>query len=266
MSSVADKPDVRERLGTALNSRDLEHVEEKTGAVELLGALGFSQTNPDGVEHEKHEFATIDPGTELAGVLIRLKYGGERSARERVIRLLITWVRHQRAYRKWKLRPHGESVFEKFVRSCFDEWVDPVCRICCGRQMLGLERGAIVSKRLRCKRCRGRGEVDQQPETAPFREYVARPVRRSCSACHGMGSVTIQRSVREKPGICWSCKGTGLHRPNPAEHSLALGVDVKVYERHWAKRFSWLGGALDRLDHTEKRCLQVQMEHGIKHS
>jgi hypothetical protein len=39
---------------------------------------------------------------------------------------------------------------------------------------------------------------------------------------------------------------------------------VKVYERHWAKRFSWLSAALDRIDHTEKRCLQAQMEHGIK--
>jgi hypothetical protein len=170
-------------------------------------------------------------------------------------------VRHQRAYRKWKLRPGGDGLLERFVRTGFEEWLYPKCRICSGREMLGLEREAVVSKRVRCKLCRGAGEVDALPALS---EYFAKTVRRPCTACHGMGARTIQRALRRKPGECWSCKGTGLHRPTDAEHAHALGVDVKICVRHWAKRFSWLGGALDRLDHTEKRCLQVQLRHGIK--
>jgi hypothetical protein len=272
--SLMEKPGVLEKLGSALNSSDLSPVEGRTGAVELIGALGYTQINPDALEHGEHELAAIDPRTEVGALLVRIKYGGDRALTERAVRLLIAWVHHQRAYRKWKLRAGGEGLLEKFVRTGFGEWLDPVCRLCCGREMLGLERGAIKSRRVRCTRCGGAGSLELMPRNPKFtgtkgaRGYAAGPatraVRRPCTACHGMGGVTMQRTVKQKPGQCWACNGTGVHRPSAADHALALGVDVKVYERHWAKRFSWLSAALDRIDHTEKRCLQAQMEHGIK--
>jgi hypothetical protein len=269
--SLMEKPGVLEKLGSALNSSDLSPVEGRTGAVELIGALGYTQINPDALEHGEHELGTIDPRTEVGALLVRIKYGGDRALTERAVRLLIAWVHHQRAYRKWKLRAGGEGLLEKFVRTGFAQWLDPVCRTCAGRQMIGLERGAVKSKRVRCARCGGAGALDlrpMQPKYTGRRHGEAfvptKKIRRPCSACHGMGAVTIHRTVREKPGQCHDCKGTGILIPSDAEQALALGVDVKVYERHWAKRFSWLGGALDRIDHTEKRCLQAQMEHGIK--
>lgn len=265
--SLMEKPGVLEKLGSALNSSDLSPVEGRTGAVELIGALGYTQINPDAMEHGEHELAAIDPRTEVGALLVRIKYGGDRVLTERAVRLLIAWVHHQRAYRKWKLRPGGEGLLEKFVRTGFGEWLDPVCRLCCGREMLGLERGTIKSRRVRCPRCGGRGALDLMPRNPKYARKIgepARPVRRPCTGCHGMGGITVQRTVKQKPGQCWSCNGTGVHRPSAADHAFALGVDVKVYERHWAKRFSWLSAALDRIDHTEKRCLQVQMEHGIK--
>jgi hypothetical protein len=262
----AEKPNVLERLGSALNAKDLSPIEGRTGAVELIGALGFTQINPDGAAHGELDLSTIDARTELGALLVRIKYGDDRVLVERAIRLLLAWVRHQRAYRKWKLRAGGESLLEKFVRVGFSEWLDPVCGTCSGRQMLGLERGAVKSRRVRCSRCSGRGTLDQLPRNPKYSHAEGqrpRPIRRPCTACHGMGAVTVHRTVREKPGQCGDCKGTGIHTPSSADHAIALGIDVKVYDKHWARRFSWLGAALDRLDHTEKRCLQVQMEHGI---
>jgi hypothetical protein len=271
---VTQKPDILERLGSALNSSDLSPVEGRAGAVELIGALGFAQINSQALEHRALDAVAIDPGTELGAMLVRIKYGGDRALTERTVRLLLAWVRHQRAYRRWKLRAGGEGLLEKFVRMGFHAWLDPVCRVCSGRALLGLERGSVKSRRVRCKRCGGAGELRLWPRkpkrSARTKELIARgtlmpdTIARPCSACHGMGGVTLFRIVREKPGQCWSCNGTGLHRPSEAEHALALGIDVRVYERHWAKRFTWLAAALDRLDHTEKRCLQAQMEQGIK--
>jgi hypothetical protein len=267
--SVIEKPNILEKLGAALNSSDLSPVEGRTGAVELIGAMGFAQINPSALEHGEHELATIDPRTELGSVLVRIKYGGDRAMVERAARLLIAWVHHQRAYRRWKLRAGGEGLLEKFVRTGFADWLDPVCRVCSGRKMLGLERGAVKSKRVRCSRCGGVGTRDLMPRNPKYSRTTgktARQIRRPCSACHGMGAITVNREVRENPGQCSSCNGTGVHRPSAADHALTIGVDLTVYERHWAKRFSWLAGALDRIDHTEMRCLQAQMEHGIKRS
>lgn len=262
----AERPNVLERLGSALNAKDLSAIEDRTGAVELIGALGFAQINPDGAEHGEIDISTIDPRTELGSLLVRIKYGGDRSLTDRAIRLMLVWVRHQRAYRKWKLRAGGEGLLEKFVRLGFSGWLDPVCRTCSGRALLGLERGAVKSRRVRCSRCSGRGTFDQLPRNAKYSKAQGlspRAIRRPCTACHGMGAVTVHRTVREKPGQCSDCRGTGICTPSSADQAIALGIDVKVYEKHWAKRFSWLGAALDRIDHTEKRCLQVQMEHGI---
>jgi hypothetical protein len=199
--SLMEKPGVLEKLGSALNSSDLSPVEGRTGAVELIGALGYTQINPDAVEHGEHELAAIDPRTEVGALLVRIKYGGDRALTERAVRLLIAWVHHQRAYRKWKLRAGGEGLLEKFVRTGFGEWLDPVCRLCCGREMLGLERGAIKSRRVRCTRCGGAGSLELMPRNPKFtgtkgaRGYSAGPatraVRRPCTACHGMGGVTI---------------------------------------------------------------------------
>jgi hypothetical protein len=45
--TVAEKPGVLERLGGALNSGNLESIDDRIGAVDLIAALAYTQTNPD---------------------------------------------------------------------------------------------------------------------------------------------------------------------------------------------------------------------------
>ncbi len=250
---MAEKPGVLERLGVAMNSADLAPVEERIGAVELLGALAYTQTNPDATAHVELDAAVIDPRTELASVLVRLKYGGDRVLGERAVRLLVLWVHNQRAYRKWKLRA-GDTTLERFVRQGLAEWLYPVCQVCQGRGVLGMDKGAAVSKRVRCKRCDGTGEV----------RLKSTNVRRTCAPCHGMGGMTVWRQIRGKPRECYSCMGTGARRPNDAERARVLHVEQRVYQRHWLRRFDWLGSGLDRLDRLEQHCLQSQLRSGTK--
>lgn len=268
--AIAEKPDLRERLGAALNSSDLSPSGERVVHVDLIAALAYTQTNPDAAEHEKPEhekleLAVVDPRTELGSLLMRIKYGGDRTAGDRALALLVVWIQHQKAYRKWRVRFVGEKErLLKFARVALAEWLFPVCEACKGRQYVGLDTGEVESKRVRCNRCRGRGHVLQLPTASPYAEYGGRPVQVQCVACRGFGWYTHVKPVKGKPRQCDGCKGTGIRRDSDADRASELGVDVKAYERLWAKRFSWLGGALDRLDHTEKRCLQAQMEHGIK--
>ena len=70
---------------------------------------------------------------------------------------------------------------------------------------------------------------------------------------------TIQRVRQGKPRTCYSCLGTGRRRANDAERAIALGLEHKVYQRHWVKRFSWLQAGLDRLDHLAKMALRSQL-------
>lgn len=265
MSAQALKPDIREKLAAALNSSDLSPSGDRERPIDLITALGYSQVNPDATEHQELEWACVDPRTELGALLMRLKYGGDRTAGGRALQLLVVWVQHQRTYRKWRIRFVGEKErLQKFARLALAEWLFPTCPVCSGREYLGLDAGSVRSRRVQCKRCKGKGEVQHTPTAAALAEYGVRPVQVQCDGCGGFGSYTHQKPVRGKPRPCYSCKGTGVRRDSDIERARELGVDVKVYERLWAKRFSWLAGALDRLDHTEKRCLQAQMEHGIK--
>lgn len=246
--AVAEKPGVLERLGGALNSSDLSPIEDRIGAVELIGALAYTQTNPGALVHVGIEAAVIDPRTELASVLVRLKYAGDRVLGERAVGLLVHWVHHQKAFRKWKLKAGGDGLLQRFVRQGLAEWLYPVCQVCSGREFLGAEKGRIIEKRVRCTRC-----------TAGFVTLAKNGVRKQCLGCGGSGWRTHRRVSQSKMRECPTCMGSGRHRPNDSERSNALGIEHKVYQRHWVRRFDWLAAGLDRLDHLEKNCLVVQV-------
>ena len=262
--SAAGKPGVLERLGTALNSADLQSRDEFVGAVDLIAAMAYTQTNASASGHDALESAQIDPRTELASLLVRLKYGGDNSVAERTSVKLEHWVIHQRAFRKWKIKPGQSRQLRCFVRGSLDEWLFPVCGECHGRQLVGLEREEIVEKRVRCGRCRGKGwlhEVPRYGDRSPTRIGVK--VTKDCPLCGGGGWRTHQRVRQRKTEQCHRCKGTGLRIPGEMERSSVLGVEVRVYQRHWAKRFSWLAAGLDRLDHMQRRSLQSWLSSGI---
>lgn len=262
--SAWDKPNVLERLGSALNSSDLSPRAHSVGAVDLIAAMAFSQTNASAAEHLELEAATIDPRTELGSLLVRLKYARDDSVAERTMLKLEHWVTHQRAFRRWKIKPGQSRQLRAFVCAGLDEWLNPVCGECHGRQLVGLDRGEVVERRVRCMRCRGRGWLQEVPRyTAKSPSRIGLPVRKDCHACVGGGWRTHRKVQQHKTDTCGRCKGTGLRIPGSMERAIAIGVDVRVYERHWVKRFTWLSAGLDRLDLTEKRSLQSWLASGI---
>ena len=88
-------------------------------------------------------------------------------------------------------------------------------------------------------------------------------VRKDCLECGGSGWKTHRRVRQSKTRECYSCLGTGQRRPNDSERAHVIGVEHRVYVRHWLKRFDWLAAGLDRLDKLEKNCLQSQLSTGI---
>ncbi len=257
--SMAERPGVLERLGSALNSSDLSPREGVTGAVELIGAMAYAQTNPDAAEHNEMELAYVDPRTELGSILVRLKYGGDRVLGERAVLLLAHWVRHQKAWRKWKLQATADWIVWRFVRQGLAEWLFPVCQECHGREMLGLDKGEIVEKRVRCTRCRGTGNVTLTSRLHSLETRKPVQLVKSCLSCGGRGWRMHRRPSNTKARECNSCGGTGRLRHNDSERANALGVEHRIYKRHWEKRFAWLLAGLDRIDKLEKNVLQSQL-------
>jgi len=250
MSTVSERPNVLERLGSAINSGDLSPDGERPRPIDLIGANGMLQVNPSGEKHAVLERVSIDPRTEIGPVLVRLKYAGDRTLGNRAERLLMNWIRHQRAFAKWKLKPGGDGLLERFTRQGLAEWLFPVCQECHGREVLGMDRGEIKEKRISCSACKSAG-----------RQRVGN-VMRQCGGCAGFGWRTKRKVMTTKARMCDRCNGTGHHRVSDAERSIALGVDLHVYQKHWARRFSWLADAFDRIDGTEKNCLRVQLTSG----
>lgn len=257
--SVAEKPGVLERLGGAMNTSDLSPREGQIGAVELLGALAYTQINPDAAKHSEVDAAVIDPRTRLASVLVRLKYGGDRVLGERAVLLLGHWVRHQKAFGRWKMRQGSDDLLTRFVRQGLAEWLYPVCEECAGRELVGMDKGEIVEKRVRCTRCRSSGVVHVSSQG----KYLKTQVRQQCPSCGGSGWRTYRRVRQTKTRECHICLGTGRRRANDAERAHAMRMEHKVYQRHWLRRFDWLAAGLDRLDQLQRFCLQSQMKPGI---
>lgn len=255
---TAEKPSVLERLGSAMSSSDLSPVDGRIGAVELIAALAYTQLNPDASAHEEQGLAQIDPRTELAAVLVRIKYAGDRGLGERAAQLLEQWMRHQKAFARWRVSTGRTDLLGLFVRQALAEWLFPVCQVCTGREMLGMDRGETVERRTRCTRCKGAGAMRS---TRPSKKggYMV-TLTEQCRRCGGGGWCTTKRVRSGKPRACYACLGTGQHRANDGERARALRIEHGTYQRRWASRFDWLMAGLDRLDWLVKRCLQTQMK------
>lgn len=250
MSVTAEKPGIVERLGSALQSTNLAPNAERDVPIDLIAALGMLQANIDGEAHGGRETTAIDPRAELGAVLLRIKYGGDNTLGERAVHLLVRWIRAQRTCGKWKLGRHGESMLERFARQGLAEWLYPVCPVCHGRQVLGIARGEVVERRVRCSPCRGDGAVARKQGQVRF----------ECTTCRGFGWIAKRRIVAEKPRTCTACSGSGSRvKGIEGERMRALGIPENAYVKFWERRFSWLAGAFDRIDDLEKRGLQIQM-------
>ncbi len=257
MMAATERPNVLERLGSALNSSDLSPDESKPRPIDLIGAAGLAQVNADGSAHAKRETSAISPGTELGSVLVRLKYGGDRGLGNRAAILLAMWVGAQKAYSKWKLRPGTNYMLERFSRQALAEWLDPVCRECQGRQVLGMDKGEIKERKIRCIPCGASGRRFLRDDRG-----VLSLVKHPCPDCRTFGWTNRRKVVSTKPRTCYACSGTGVHRFSDAERALALCIDQNIYRKHWAKRFSWVGAQFDRIEGDEKNSLRTQLTSG----
>lgn len=264
MSVVNERPGVIELTGAAVNASDLSPREGVLGAVERVAALAYTQMNPGALEHSATEQIEIDPGSELAAVLIRLKAGGQRREAERALQLLVQWIRHQRAYAKWKVRD-GDSLVHTFARRALFEWLNDTCPECGGAAWRGLERDSLMTKRTACRPCRGSGRVDylsvgmlnaQGRWVGGVAGECGKWMRRICAACGGNGK-RFQDKVRAiKPKECSDCRGTGRRLADDAGRASVLGVPALTYQKHWLRRFEWLSARLDRLDRLETNLLR----------
>lgn len=243
-------------MGSALNSSDLSPRLDAFSPLDLVTAMAYSQTNPNAEEHVAHPTAAIDPRAHLGSMLVRLKYAGDNSTAARVESMLEHWVRHQKAFRRWDAKSHRDGLVKRFIRQGLDEWLFPICQECHGRELVGLDRGEIKEQRIRCTRCSSKGWLHEHSRGGV-------KIARNCGACAGKGWRTHLRIRKRETRLCWKCNGTGLRIAGETERALALGIELRVYQRHWARRFTWLAEVLDRVDHAVKRSLQSQLRAGI---
>ncbi len=257
MAATAERPSVLERFGSALNSSDLSPDESKSRPIDLIGAAGLAQVNPKGEEHEKMLVAKISPSTELGSVLIRMKVGGDRTLGNRAVFLLLAWVQAQKAFARWKVRPGRNDLIERFVRQALAEWLNPVCQECSGRQVLGMDRGEIKERRIKCIPCGGEGRRIVRLRNGQLSEK-----KRPCLECKGFGWRPVRKVVTTKPRTCYHCQGSGIHRVSDAERASAMALDQNVYRKHWVKRFAWMAEAFDRIEGAESKSLRVHLTSG----
>lgn len=254
-SGDTERPGLIERAGVAVNASNLEPIEGREGAVEKVAALGLTQINRGAVEHGARDQAEIDPSAELGVVLMRFKAGRQHREAERAVYLLLSWVRHQKAYSRWKVKA-GPNLLQSFVTRALCEWIWDVCPVCDGVEWQGLERDALVSKRRGCVTCKGEGRIWYAPKQPGKRSASVGPVARICPDCCGNRKVLVEKVQSVTPRECKACNGTGRRRPHDGERARALAISFEAYQKHWLRRFDWLMARLDTLDRVQGQLLR----------
>jgi len=225
---------LRETLGVAVNTGSLSVDEDNERAADRVAALGFTE--------------------ELGSLLWRAKYGGQRHYREvvsgadglpalaRITLRLEHWLRKRE--QRWQKR--GE-LLPRLVQLALADWLNDKCAACMGRGMLGVERAALQSVRLRCPHCAGRGHTLRTTERGHRLETV-------CVRCCGNRSISaLQEIDREKPRPCPACNGLGLAVLTPAMWAVLLGVSTDEWLKTWEKpqlRLREYLNAVDRRTHA----------------
>lgn len=225
MSEVAERPDLQERVGSAVNASRLVMRTETVGAADVLAAMGgASQELRDGRLNESGKRVGKDStAAELAPMLWRLKGGGQEELKVRAARLLSQRVaqsderfrRTEQSRREW-LWPSAARFAAELLRRTEDaqrrelmahqvitEWIREVCPTCHGYGKRDVASG----------RRRGRlGGVARQ----------ARPA----------GAMLGKKLMH-----CDACNGTGRARVSDATRAHAMGMGLEEFRDRWSRRF-----------------------------
>lgn len=251
MSERARRPDIFERLGSAVNSSCLEMRSTHETQLERVAALGAASNRvatgadlaglpvaamAEEVYRRSVDMRTLmlDPGgqaerdvlaSEIGPNLVHLREGDQRQLLPATIKLYARWLRHRRLFADFRTTEEL-ALLERFAGCVLHEWLSD-----------------------RCRSCGGTGRLE-----------------RTASGAYIRPRGSMQRNATYGP--CDACKATGRARPSQQLRVRLLGMTHQIYEAdNWKQRFNaaliWLSHLLhDRI----KRPLTAELERGTKRS
>jgi hypothetical protein len=256
---LEEKPDLRELVGSAVNTSNLASSDRRETALDRIGALGAAGARiAAGLDFADLPLAALQPeiaqanialylaNTDMRDLLLRppqleardprdviagelgptlwhVRYGGQHDQVPRAVLLFAAWLRHRRAF-AFLASPEQDARLHAFAGRVLHEWLSDRCIACggCGRQELTRRGNAI----------RPRGSMQRN---ATFR-------------------------------VCQACAGTGRQRPSQGERARAIEVTLKDFDaQHWLQRFDLATQYLNRLlDKRLMRPLTAELERRKK--
>ena len=190
---------VLERLSGAMVSTDLTH-KERICDVDHVGALGMA-----GRQHG------------IGSALLRLDLTHDADAVHGAMRATEAIVRKLGQSRAWAL---STGKVRRIANDALRIYVEPTCRCCKGRGVLGVDRSA-ESHLTTCKTCKGAGRVPK-----PNMNHMLLP----CQDCCGKGKISaVEKPKAEKVKPCGECSGSGK-RQLPIRHRKEIQATLASME------------------------------------
>jgi hypothetical protein len=223
---AAEKPDLREQIGVAMNASHLAEVPIAAfGAATLAIRLGVDRDDvPIGAApatvrpvwpwpkspDAPHDIAYI--ASELGALLWHARYGRQRNAEPRIAELYVEWLMTRREFAYIMDLDVRRAMLEQFAARVLHEWLSDRCVNCGGSGRQERTRNGIL--------IRPRG--------------------------------TMQRNATFAP--CGACGGSGMAIPDKVARARALGIPLGWYDDKrspWPRRFElariWLDVLARRL-------------------
>lgn len=147
MALAAEKVDIRELIGVAINAENLG--EDMTHAtlrdVDRLAAFGMVTAR--------------SLRARLASALWRIRWGHDQRARKEAGHLFAAMlVKRDEVERRWNIRDAGSHMLQAFSLAVVLEWEHEQCPACGGVGSVPASMAfSRASKRVHCRRCEGRG-------------------------------------------------------------------------------------------------------------
>lgn len=219
--AIAEKADIREQLGIAVNTSalvtrsgetDLDRVAAlgaaalevslgaDLGGVPIAAAAADVYRRSTDIRELMLDPGDVDPRDRLAGelgpLLWHIRYGGQLEPLPQAIRLYAQWLQHRGLFAAYS-KPEHLSFLEKFSTAVLHEWLSDSCQPCGGTGKLERTRsGAWI-----------------RPRGAMQRNAVF--------------------------GSCGACSATGRARPSHGDRARWIGVTMASYETdRWEQRFA----------------------------
>lgn len=232
MAAVAEKPEIREQVGVALNSsRLVSRPEGGETALDRIGALGMAAAlvatgqdrHDDPLVSSVMDQSPIDARNviegELAPILWHLRYAQQYDSLPRAIHLFSSWMNI------------GDRMADKapqlraFAARILHEWLSDRCVNCGGSgRMQRLGNGQVVKTR---------GSMARNT------------VFVGCGKCHGRGKAVYSH----------------------VERAHSLGLSLKDFDgANWSKSFNLAGAWIDNIARRIRRPLTAELGRRKRHA